>query len=130
MNLLEAAKNLLEVLDTITPDEFRLVGKREAKEALRKTVQETPSPRIMIEVEGGLIQTVCSDQAIQYCLIDMDVDGIPDERKMTIKNNDGVTVEIYRYRTPIKGTEVDPRTVKYYFNQVLGKGGDEDDDEY
>lgn len=57
MDLLEAAENLLKTPDTITTEEFSRGGDQEAREALRKAIKETPSPRIVIEMEGELIQT-------------------------------------------------------------------------
>jgi hypothetical protein len=84
------------------------------------------TPKLAIVLEGGLIQQVFANQPIQYALIDLDTET--EEQTMTITNNDGVEIEIFRYANPIEEAEVDPDVVDHYFEEVAKEGGDEDEE--
>jgi hypothetical protein len=115
MDLLEAAENLLKTLDTITTEDFSLGGEREAREALRKVIQETPSPRIVIEMEGGLIQEVTANVKAEILVLDTDTEGGDEDRIREIANWDGSKEEVYS--RGIEEPEVLPEYVDFYFNQ-------------
>jgi hypothetical protein len=115
MDLLEAAKNLLKTLDTITTEEFSCGGEREAREALRKAIQETPSPRIVIEMEGGLIQNITANVKIEVLVLDADTEGGDEDRIRQITNWDGSREEVYS--SGIEEAELFPDYVDFYFKQ-------------
>jgi hypothetical protein len=115
MDLLEAAENLLKTLDTITTEDFSLGGEREAREALRKAIQETPSPRIVIEMEGGLIQEITANVNMEVLVLDADTEGGDEDRIREIANWDGSKEEVYS--RGIEESEVLPEYVDFYFNQ-------------
>jgi hypothetical protein len=75
--------------------------------------------KLAIVIEGGLIQQVFSDRPVEYALIDLDTET--QERTMKITNNDGVEIEIFRYANPIEETEVNPKAVGHYFQEVTKK---------
>jgi len=95
MDLLEAAENLLKALDTITTEDFSLGGEREARVALRKAIKETPSPRIVIEMEGGLIQNITANVKAEVLVLDADTEGGDEDRIKEIANWDGSKEEVY-----------------------------------
>ncbi len=115
MDLLEAAENLLKTLDTITTEDFSLGGEREAREALRKAIQETPSPKIVIEMEGGLIQNITANMKTEVLILDADTEGGDEDRIRKITNWDGSKEEVYS--GGIDEPEVLPEYVEFYFNQ-------------
>ena len=119
MELLTAATNLLEVLDTITTEDFSLGKEREAREALRKAIEENPSPRIVIEMEGGLIQNITANAKAEILVLDADTEGGDEDRIKEIANWDGSKEEVYS--RGIEEPEVLPEYVDFYFNQ-FGQG--------
>ena len=119
MDLLTAATNLLEVLDTITTEDFSLGKEREVRETLRMAIQETPSPRIVIEMEGGLIQNITASAKAEILVLDADTEGGDEDRIKKIINWDGSKEEVYS--RGIEEPEVLPEYVDFYFNQ-FGKG--------
>ena len=117
MDLLEAAENLLKTLDTITTEDFSVGGERKVREALRKAIQETPSPRIVIEMEGGLIQNVTANVKVEVLVLDADTEGGDEDRIREITNWNGSKEEIYS--GGIDEPEVLPEYVNFYFNQFI-----------
>ena len=115
MDLLTAAKDLLDVLDTITTEDFSLGGEWEAREALRKAIEETTSPRIVIEMEGGLIQEITANVKAEVLVLDADTEGGDEDRIREISNWDGSKEEVYS--GGIEEAEVLPEYVDFYFNQ-------------
>ncbi len=115
MDLLEAAENLLKTLDTITTEDFSLGGEREAREALRKAIEENRSPKIVIEMEGGLIQEITANVKTEVLVLDADTDGGDEDRIREIANWDGSKEEIYS--SGIDEPEVLPEYVDFYFDQ-------------
>jgi len=115
MDLLTAATNLLEVLDTITTEDFSLGKEREAREALRKAIEESPSQRIVIEMEGGLIQNITANVKAEILVLDADTEGGDEDRIKEIANWDGSKEEVYS--SGIDEPEVLPEYVDFYFNQ-------------
>ncbi len=115
MDLLEAAENLLKTLDTITTEDFSLGGEREAREALRKAIEESLSPRIVIEMEGGLIQEITANMKTEVLVLDADTEGGDEDRIREIANWDGSREEVYS--RGIEEPEVLPEYVDFYFNQ-------------
>ena len=122
MDLLEAAENLLKTLDTITTEDFSLGGEREAREALRQAVQETRTPRVVIEMEGGLIQNVTANVKGEVLVLDADTEGGDEDRIKEITNWDGRKEEVYS--GGIDEPEVLPEYVDFYFNQFVEGGID------
>ncbi len=116
MDLLEAAENLLKTLDTITTEDFSLGGERGAREALRKAIEENPSPRIVIEMEGGLIQEITANVKTEVLVLDADTEGGDEDRIRKISNWDGSKEEVYS--RGIEEPEVLPEYVDFYFNQL------------
>lgn len=41
-------------------------------------------PRVVIEIDGGLVQDVCSDVPIDVIILDYDVEGCDDDRVKTL----------------------------------------------
>ena len=117
MDLLEAAESLLKTLDTITTEDFSLGGEREAREALRKAIQETRNPRVVIEVEGGLIQNITANVKTEVLVLDADTEGGDEDRIKEITNWDGSKEEVNS--RGIEEPEVLPEYVDFYFNQFL-----------
>jgi len=117
MDLLEAAENLLKTLDTITTEDFSLGGEREAREALRKAIQETSFPRIVIEMGGGLIQDITANAKTEVLVLDADTEGGDEDRIREIANWDGSKEEVNS--RGIEEPEVLPEYVDFYFNQFL-----------
>ncbi len=115
MNLLEAAQNLLKTLDTITTGDFSLGGEREAREALRKAIQKTPSPKIVIEIEGGLIQNITANVKAEVLILDADTEGGDEDAIREVTKWDGSKEEVYS--RGIDEPEVIPEYVDFYFNQ-------------
>ncbi len=115
MDLLEAAENLLKTLDTITTEDFSLGGEREAREALRKVIQQTPSPRIVIEMEGGLIQDITANVKTEVLVLDGDTEGGDEDKIREIANWDRSKEEVYS--NGIEEPEVLAEYVDFYFNQ-------------
>jgi hypothetical protein len=115
MDLLTTAKDLLDVLDTITTEDFSLGGEREAREALRKALQETLSPRIVIEMEGGLIQNITANVKVEVLVLDADTEGGDEDRIKEVTNWDGSKEEVYS--RGIDEPEVLPEYVDFYFSQ-------------
>lgn len=115
MNLLTAAKDLLDVLDTITTEDFSFGGEREARENLRKAIEETPSPRIVIEMEGGLIQNITANVKAEVLILDADTEGGDEDAIREITNWDGSIEEVYS--RGIDEPEVLPEYVGFYFKQ-------------
>ena len=115
MDLLTAGKDLLDVLDTITTKDFSLGGEREAREALRKAIEETTSPRIVIEMEGGLIQEITANVKAEVLVLDADTEGGDEDRIREISNWDGSKEEVYS--GGIEEAEVLPEYVDFYFKQ-------------
>ncbi len=115
MDLVEAAENLLKTLDTITTEDFSLGGEREAREALRKVIQEAPSPRIVIEMEGGLIQNITANVKAEILVLDADTEGGDEDKIREIANWDGSKEEIYS--RGIEEPEILRQYVDFYFNQ-------------
>jgi hypothetical protein len=115
MDLLEAAETLLKTLDTITTEDFSLGGEREAREALRKAIQESSSPKIVIEMEGGLIQNMTANGKAEVLILDADTEGGDEDRIREIANWDGSKEEVYS--CGIDEPEVLPEYVDFYFNQ-------------
>ena len=115
MDFLEAAQNLLKTLDTITTEEFSLGGEREAREALRKAIQESPSPRIAIEIEGGLIQNITANVKAEVLILDADTEGGDEDAIREVTNWNGSKEEVYS--RGIDEPEIIPEYVDFYFNQ-------------
>ena len=115
MNLLEAAQNLLKTLDIITPEEFSLGGERESREILRKVLQESPSPRIVIEMEGGLIQTITANVKAEVLILDVDTEGGDEDAIREVTHWNGRKEEVYS--RGIDEPEVIAEYVDFYFNQ-------------
>ena len=115
MDLLEAAENLLKPLDTITTEEFSRGGEREAREAVRKAAEETPCPKIVIEVEGGLIQNITANVKAEVLILDADTEGGDEDAIREVTNWDGSKEEVYS--RGIDEPEVIPEYVDFYFNQ-------------
>ncbi len=115
MDLLEAAENLLKTLDAITTEDFSLGGEQEAREALRKAIEENPSPKIVIEMEGGLIQNITANVKLEVLVLDADTEGGDEDRIREIANWDGSREEVYS--RGIEEPEVLPEYVDFYFNQ-------------
>ncbi len=120
MDLLEAAENLLKTLDDITTEGFSLGGEREAREALRKALEENSSPRIVIEMEGGLIQEITANMKVEVLVLDADTEGGDEDRIKEIANLDGSKEEVYS--RGIEEPEVLPEYVDFYFNQFGQEG--------
>ena len=120
MDLLEAAESLLKTLDTITTEDFSLGGERKAREALRKVIQQTPSPRIVIEMEGGLIQDITANVKTEVLVLDADTEGGDEDRIKEVTNWDGSKEEVYS--SGIDEPEVLPEYVDFYFNQFAKEG--------
>jgi hypothetical protein len=120
MDLLTAAKDLLDILDTITTEDFSLGGEQEAREALRKAIQETPSPRIVIEMEGGLIQNMTANVKLEVLVLDADTEGGDEDAIREITNWDGSIEEVYS--RGIDEPEVLPEYVDFYFDQFRQEG--------
>jgi len=120
MDLLTAAKDLLDILDTITTEDFSLGGEQEAREALRKAIQETPSPRIVIEMEGGLIQNMTANVKLEVLVLDADTEGGDEDAIREITNWDGSIEEVYS--RGIDEPEVLPEYVDFYFDQFRREG--------
>jgi hypothetical protein len=115
MDLLEAAEYLLKTLDTITTEDFSLGGEREAREALRRAIQETRTPRALIEMEGGLIQNITANVKVEILVLDADTEGGDEDRIKEIANWDGSKEEVYS--GGIDEPEVLPEYVDFYFDQ-------------
>ena len=115
MDLLEAAENLLMTLDTITTEGFTRGGERVAKEALRKAIQESPSPRIVIQMEGGLIQNITANVKAEVLILDADTEGGDEDAIREVTKWDGSKEEVYS--RGIDEPEVIPEYVDFYFNQ-------------
>ena len=115
MDLLEAAENLLKTLDTITTEDFSLGGERETREALRNAIQTTPSPTVVIEMDGGLIQNVTANVKVEVLGLDADTEGGDEDAIREITNWDGSKEEVYS--RGIDEPEVLPEYVDFYFNQ-------------
>ncbi len=115
MDLLEAAENLLKTLDAITTEDFSLGGEREARNTLRKAIQETRTPRVVIEMEGGLIQNITSNVKTEILVLDADTEGGDEDKIREIANWDGSKEEVYS--RGIEEPEVLPEYVDFYFNQ-------------
>ena len=120
MDLLTAAKDLLDILDTITTEDFSLGGEQEAREALRAAIQETPSPRIVIEMEGGLIQNMTANVKLEVLVLDADTEGGDEDAIREITNWDGSKEEVYS--RGIDEPEVLPEYVDFYFDQFRQEG--------
>ena len=120
MDLLTAAKDLLDILDTITTEDFSLGGEQEAREALRKAIQETPSPRIVIEMEGGLIQNMTANVKLEVLVLDADTEGGDEDAIREITNWDGSIEEVYS--RGIDEPEVLPEYMDFYFDQFRQEG--------
>ena len=120
MDLLEAAENLLKTLDTITTEDFSHGGEREAREALRRVIEEIPSPRIVIEMEGGLIQEITANVKVEILVLDADTEGGDEDRIREITNWNGSKEEIYS--GGIDESDVLPEYVDFYFNQFTREG--------
>jgi hypothetical protein len=120
MDLLTAAKDLLDILDTITTEDFSLGGEQEARDALRKAIQETPSPRIVIEMEGGLIQNITANVKLEVLVLDADTEGGDEDAIREITNWDGSIEEVYS--RGIDEPEVLPEYVDFYFDQFRQEG--------
>ncbi len=118
MDLLEAAENMLKTLDSITTEDFGLGRDCEPREALRKAIEENPTPRIVIEMEGGLIQVITANLRIQVLVLDADTEGRDEDRIKEIMNWDGSKEEVYS--GGIDEPEVLPEYVDFYFNQFVG----------
>ncbi len=76
-----------------------------------------PKPRIVIKMEGGLIQWISSDVPMEVLVMDHDVmesDDVDNIRK--IVDSDGNMEEVYS-RGIDDVDHVDPETVDLYFNQ-------------
>ena len=120
MDLLEAAENLLKTLDTITTEDFSLGREREAREALRKAIQETLSPKIVIEMEGGLIQNITGNVKVAVLILDADTEGGDEDAIREITNWEGSIEEVYS--RGIDEPEVLPEYMDFYFDQFRQEG--------
>lgn len=74
--------------------------------------------RLVITMEGGLIQNISSTEPIECLVIDYDTEGVDADRLTTIAQNDGTTAEAYAYQTV---SETMPAArVEQLFSAVLG----------
>lgn len=115
MDLLTAAKNLLEVLDTITTEDFISGGDQQARETLRKAIEDSRSPRIVIEMEGGLVQDFTSNVNMEVLILDADTEGGEEDAIREVTNWNGSKEEVYS--RGIDEPEVIPEYVDFYFSQ-------------
>jgi hypothetical protein len=80
--------------------------------------------RAVIEMEGGLIQSIISEDELEVLVIDRDECGNPeDEDEMTLPNGEGVIVQMI-------GAEEDETTVENMFSIAWdghsGEGSEEE----
>jgi hypothetical protein len=73
--------------------------------------------RIVITVQGGLIQDISSSEPIECLVIDYDTEGADADQLTSIPQDDGTTAEAYAYRAI---SQTMPTRVGRLFNAVLG----------
>ncbi len=84
--------------------------------------------RIVITIEGALIQSIVSDRPVEVLKIDLDIDDLGEgDKTRKVYNNDGKQIEIYAYTRPIEEAEVDPEYVARYFRQFPGRRQNDDE---
>jgi hypothetical protein len=71
------------------------------------------NPKVFVYVEGGVIQTILSDQPIDILVLDGDVEGI--DGYETYTEPDGTS---FQARIGSDGALVNKKAVKHYFKQV------------
>ncbi len=92
---------------------MRKFSNRKAGESM-----SNPKPRIVIFIEGGLVQEVFSDIAIDVVILDSDVEGTPEDETMKLKDTEGNEEEYFKQRHLIKRYDPEPKVVEHYVSQV------------
>ena len=83
----------------------------------REAIQVTPSPRIVIEMEGGLIHDITANVKTEVLVLDADTEGGDEDRIKEITKWDGNREEVYS--RAIEEAEVLPEYVDFYFGQFI-----------
>jgi len=71
--------------------------------------------RIVIFLEGGLVQRIEAEQGTEVMILDFDTQGGDDERIQPIRDIDGTVEDVFVSRWWI---EAHPETVEYFLNQI------------
>ncbi len=76
--------------------------------------------KIVIHLEGGLIQYVYGNIPMDVIILDTDIDEEEAENRRTIKDPDGEDLEIYSYANPILDYRdpEDKAVAEHYFNEI------------
>jgi hypothetical protein len=54
------------------------------------------APKVVVFIEGGLVQEVISDSPVNFAVVDYDIEGADDDDIADIPQGDGTTAEAYR----------------------------------
>ncbi len=75
-------------------------------------------PRMVIFVEGGIIQDISCDTGIEVAILDSDTEGADESEVMKIKDMDGKEEEYFKSAYPIKSYDPEPVVVEHFFSQA------------
>ena len=80
-------------------------------------------PRVVITMEGGLIQDISTDTEMEILVLDFDIEGGDEDRIKTVRQYpDGDEAEAYIIDYD-PGAIVDPMLVDFIFDQKHLRGG-------
>ena len=105
----EVAKNRRTAIDTVRDFLANVVSEGR---------HETPPPKVLIWMEGGLIQDVSANQAVEVLVIDEDTEGGDPENIKTIKLFGDEDKKTDFYVNDWGTIELTPECVEYYFNEA------------
>lgn len=97
-------KEAMELLRNSAPDAYELLHG-----ALSGGSPATPSPKVLITVEGGVIQSVVSDQPVDVVMVDYDVDSEDGETLIALPQGDE---SIQSARCTISAADLQPSVVR------------------
>lgn len=105
--------HMKEILEKLGPD-----GKNMSAEGEEVVSEERRTPKVLIWMEGGLIQSIDASQEVEVVVIDEDTEGGDPENIKTIKLFGDNEKETDFYITDWGTIELTPECVEYYFNEA------------
>ncbi|OGP52439.1 MAG: hypothetical protein A3K30_05455 [Deltaproteobacteria bacterium RBG_13_51_10] len=111
----EVAKNRRKAIDTVRHLLIKVVsGGR----------HEPPPPKVLIWMEGGLIQDIGATQEVEIVVMDADTEGGDPENIRTLKLWEDENKETDFYINDWGTMEATPECVEHYFNEVRKEAKD------
>ena len=81
------------------------------------TADSRPKPRIVIVIEGGLVQEVLSTEPVNYAVVDYDIEGTEEDNLVAMPQGEGKTEECYGYTS---NSNVTPERAVEMFTAING----------